>query len=124
MYTLEQKINYIEIATEIAEWMERNFGYFVNKNVNKNKVINDFSKQLKRLPVGAMSFYEQVQNNLIDTGIKRPPSPSAFIQELKICFNTIKTENGHVKVISSDYSGKKYVNTFTKSGKFISRTSL
>jgi hypothetical protein len=124
MFTPKNKIDYIEIATEIAEWTERNYGYFVNKNSDKIKVIQDFSEQLERLPIGAMSYVKQIKNNFIDTGIKHPPSPATFIQHLKILFNKIKTKNGYIKVISSDYFGKKYVNKFTKNGKFISRTSL
>ncbi len=124
MHTPTTNIDYIQIATEIAEWMRRNYGYFVNKNSDRNLIVEDFAEQLKRLPIDAMSYIQQTKNNFIDSGIKHPPSPATFIQELKICFNKIKTENGYVKVISIDYSGKKYINKFTNNGKFVSRTGL
>lgn len=126
MFTPEKKLNYLEIATEIAEWIRRNYGYFVNKISDKNKINEDFAEQLERLPIEAMSYIKQIENNFIDSGIKHPPTPATFIQELKICFNKIKAKNknGYVKVISKDYLGNKYVNKFTKNGKLIDRVSL
>jgi hypothetical protein len=124
MHTPENKIDYVEIANGIGKWIERSYGYFGNKNSDRNKIDKDFAEQLKRLPVGAMAYIKQIENDFIDSGIKYPPSPATFIQDLKILFNKIKTKNGYIDVISSDYFGKKYVNTFTNNGKFISRTSL
>lgn len=124
MFTPNNEIDYTQQATEIAEWTERNYGYFVNKNSDKIKIIQDFSEQLERLPIGAMSYIKQIENNFIDTGITHPPSPATFIHELKIYFNKINAKNGYVKVITIDYFGKKYVNKFTSRGKFISRKSL
>lgn len=90
MYTQANEIDYIEIATEIAEWFERNYGYFVNKNSDKEQIRDDFAEQLKRLPFDAMSYIQQIKNNFIDSSITYPPSPATFIQELKICFNKNK----------------------------------
>jgi len=90
MHTPNNQIDFLENATEIAEWIERNYGFFVNKNSDKVKIVQDFAKHLERLPMGAMSYIQQAKNNFIDTGIKHPPSPVAFIQELKICFNSNK----------------------------------
>lgn len=91
MYTPdEDKLDYTLVANEIAEWFERSYGYFVNKSSDKGKATDDFAKQLSRLPVDAMSYIEQNKNHFIDSGIKLPPSPATFIQELKICFNKNK----------------------------------
>jgi hypothetical protein len=78
------------MATEIAEWARINYGYFVNKDSDRNQINQNLSEQLERLPVGAMSYIQQTKNNFIDTDIKRPPSPAMFIQDLKICFNQNK----------------------------------
>lgn len=90
MHTPTTNIDYIKTASGIAEWMRRNYGYFVNKDSNRNQIVQDFAEQLERLPVGAMHYIQQTENNFIDTGIKHPPSPATFIQELKICFNKNK----------------------------------
>lgn len=87
MFTPKEKIDYIETATEITEWIERTYGYVVNKNSDNIKIRDDFAEQLERLKVGEMSCIQQVKNNFIDSGITRPPTPTTFIQELKICFN-------------------------------------
>jgi len=92
MYTPLEKIDYVENASEIAEWAERNYGYFVNKNSDESKIIQDFASQLERLPLGAMSYIQQTKNNFIDAGNSRPPSPIIFIKELKIIFNRNKKE--------------------------------
>jgi len=123
MHTPDSQLDYKFFAIEISEWIERNYGYFVNKNSDKNEIIQDFKSQLERLPVGAMSYIQQVKNNLIDSGIKHPPTPATFIQDLKICFNKTKIESGYVEVFSN-YLGKNYVNKFSKSGKFISRSPI
>ena len=73
MHTPLIKLDYIQIATEIAEWIERNYGYFVNKDSDKIKIIQDFAEQLKRLPVGAMSYTQAVKNKLIHSGNNRQP---------------------------------------------------
>lgn len=83
MFTPKKEIDYLEIASEISEWFERNYGYFVNKNSDKIKIIQDFAGQLERLPVGVMSYIQQTKNHFIDSGIKHPPVPPVFIRELR-----------------------------------------
>lgn len=92
MFTPKNKIDYIEVASEISEWFERNYGYFVNKNSDKIKIIQDFSSQLERLPIDAMLYIEQTKNNFIDSGIKHPPAPPVFIRELRATWYAKKTQ--------------------------------
>lgn len=90
MYTEEPKIDFKEIASNIAEWTERNYGYFVNQSSDKIEIIKDLATQLERLELkhlGSMSYIEQAKNNFIDRDIDRPPLPTQFINEIKICFN-------------------------------------
>lgn len=87
MYSETSKIHFISIAIDISEWIERNWGYFVNKNSDKNQIIKDFANELERLPNDAMSYIQQIKNNLIDEGGKYPPTPSIFIYKLKIINN-------------------------------------
>jgi hypothetical protein len=90
MFTPEPKIDFTEIAMDISEWIERNYGYFVNKSRDEAEVVKDFSKQLSRLPAGSMSYIEQAKNNFIDSNINRPPLPTQFINQLRIIFNQNK----------------------------------
>lgn len=129
MFTPENKIDYIKIATEIAEWVERNFGYFVNKNSDKAKVIQDFSEQLERLPIESMSYIQQAKNNFIDKGDARPPTPLVFIQELKIIliknnnnkkpvyFDKVKYIVEQLYAIKNDTQKIKYIKTLSARGK-------
>jgi hypothetical protein len=87
MHTSSPKIDFIEIASDIAEWIERNYGYFVNAKSEESKIVQDFAEQLSRLPVGAMSYIQQAKNNFIDRNFSRPPLPTQFINELRIIFN-------------------------------------
>lgn len=127
MWTPKPKVDFIETATEISEWIERNYGYFVNKNSDKVKIIKDFANQLERLPVDALSFIQQAKNNFIDYGIARPPLPLEFIQELKKVFRNNendKQESSVPPVYSIDSTGNKYVSHFTNTGRLISHKKI
>jgi len=131
MHTHNEKIDFLEIATEIAEWFERNYGYFVNKNSDKIKIIQDFEEQLKRLPIGAMSYIQQAKNNFIDFGNNRPPLPATFIKELRICFNKkvqrmqpvyfdkIKFMADKIYTINGDNNKIKYIERLSNQGQLI-----
>lgn len=99
MHTPLNEIDYIQIATEIAEWVERNYGYFVNKNSDKIKIIQDFADQLERLSIDSIAYIEQAKNNFIDRGTTQPPIPLAFIQELK---KIILNKNRKIKPVYVD----------------------
>jgi len=130
MHTPKPNINFREIALEISEWIERNYGYFVNKNSDKNKIIDDFAEQLERLPVGAMSYIQQAKNNFIDSDTNRPPLPVDFIQHLKIIYNQNKktlsqkpvffdknrTIFENILKINDDFGKIKYIKTLSKKG--------
>ncbi len=91
-------IDYTYVATNIAEWVERNYGYFVNKNSDKVEIIKDFANQLSRLDPSLMSYIEQAKNNFFDNNLssstnydyQHPPNPLMFVRELKNC--SIKTQ--------------------------------
>lgn len=92
MYTPEPKIDYMGIAAEISEWIERNYGYFVNKTSNKIIIIDDFAYQLKRLPVENLSYIQRTKNSFFDQNLHRPPLPCEFIAELKLIANKNKNK--------------------------------
>lgn len=92
---MNSNIDYLAIATDISEWVERNYGYFVNKNSDKVEIVKDFAEQLARLDPHAMSFIQQSKNNLVDDLIcnfapgtrPHPPTPLMFLSELRKCVN-------------------------------------
>ena len=90
MHTPIQKLDYLEIAVGIGEWIERNYRYFVSKDTSNIEIAKDFAMQLERLPIGAMSYIQQAKNSIIDAGNTYPPLPVDFIKELKILFNRNK----------------------------------
>lgn len=131
MHTIMPKLDYLEIASEITEWIERNFGYFVNKNSDKDKIIQDFSHQLERLPLESMSYLQQAKNNFYDKGLSRPPSPVEFIAELKTIlnkqqnqetvkimrFNKVSFLMSHLFKMKTDSKKIKYINLLAEKGK-------
>lgn len=123
MHTPIKKLDYLYFATEISEWIERNYGYFVNKNSDKIKIIKDFAEQLERLPVEAMSYIQQAKNNIIDSGDTHPPLSVNFIKELKNILNKEKklkkNKNDFIKIFSKDALGNCYCYTRTLQGKLI-----
>lgn len=125
MYT-PSTINYFKTASEISEWFERNFGYFVNKNSDKEKIVQDLAYQLERLPLGAMSYISQTLNDFVDGGNNRPPSLAEFIKALAINFNKVKkaTENKTIKIYSIDQTGNKHLYLRDFGGNLISHQIL
>jgi hypothetical protein len=131
MYTEHQKIDFKEIASNIAEWAERNYGYFINKSRDEVETIKDLATQLERLPFGSMSYIEQAKNNFIDRGIDRPPLPVQFINEIKICFDKnreipksrltffekITILNNRINSLSTDGEKIKYIEFLSDKGK-------
>ena len=125
MHTPNIKIDYIHNSSEISEWFERNFGYFVNKNSDMVKIVQDLAYQLERLPAGAMSYILQTQNDFLDEGNKHPPTPAEFIKALKINFNKVEKEsNKTIKLYSIDSIGNKHLYERDLNGKLISHKRI
>jgi len=73
----------IQIATEIAYWCERNYGYFVRSKADKVATINDLSDQLARLTVHQQNSWNRALNQHYDMGLAHPPLPAQVIKTMR-----------------------------------------
>jgi len=75
--------DYREIATEIAEWCERNYGYFIRGKADKIKTIEEFADQLSRLTDGQINARQIALNQHFDTGVQHPPVPAQLLKTMR-----------------------------------------
>ncbi len=80
----------IEIATEIAEWCERNYGYFIKSKSNKIKTIEDFATQLCRLTPLQLNQRQKAMHCYFDSGVSHPPLPTQIIKLMRELASTDK----------------------------------
>ena len=87
MWTEEEKIDISIIASDIINWSINHYGYFVKSSNDMLEMVEEFSKDLARLPKGALSYVDTVKNNWIDNGNNRPPSIPEFLKHLRSEYN-------------------------------------
>jgi len=100
-------LEFLERATEIAQWSVTRYGYFVNSHTDKTKLVSGFAEELQRLPVNCLSFITKAQNKWIDEGHKRPPQIADFISILRE-FNNAQINEKDVPQLEGrrmDYAG-------------------
>ncbi len=78
-----RQMDCIEIATEIASWCERNYGYFIRSKSDKVATIKDFAEQLSRLTVHQQNTWHIALNQHYDMGLAHPPLPAQIIKTMR-----------------------------------------
>ena len=73
----------LEIATNIAKWCEKNYGYFIRSSGNKIERIEDLAGQIERLSVHQQNSWNRALNQHYDMGLKHPPVPSEIIKTMR-----------------------------------------
>ena len=77
------QVDCIQIATEIASWCERNYGYFIRSKSDKVRTIQDFSEQLARLTIHQQNVWNIALNQHYDMGLAHPPLPAQIIKTMR-----------------------------------------
>ena len=77
------RMDCLQIATEIAYWCERNYGYFVRSKSDKVKTIEDLSVQLSRLTIHQQNAWSIALNQHYDLGLAHPPLPAQIIKTMR-----------------------------------------
>lgn len=86
MYQVEDKIEFMEMASEISQWAEVLFGYFVKSNRSdeeKAQLVQAFADELGNLPSNSLKFIPQAKAKWIEESHPRPPSIPQFLQMLR-----------------------------------------
>lgn len=78
-----KQMDCIQIATEIASWCERNYGYFIRSKSDKVATIKDFAEQLARLNVHQQNTWHIALNQHYDLGLAHPPLPAQIIKTMR-----------------------------------------
>ena len=77
------QVDCIQIATEIASWCERNYGYFVRSKSDKVKTIQDFAEQIGRLTIHQQNVWSVALYHHYDMGLAHPPLPAQIIKTMR-----------------------------------------
>jgi len=78
-----KQMDCVQIATEIASWCERNYGYFIKSKGDKVQTIKDFSDQIARLTVHQQNTWHIALNQHYDMGLAHPPVPAQIIKTMR-----------------------------------------
>lgn len=79
----EEKINYILLASGIANWSMTRYGYFLKKGLDEVEVTKEFASELNHLPSHCLSFIDQAQHKWVDEGHDRAPNMIEFLKMLR-----------------------------------------
>ncbi len=105
MYQANDKIEFIEIANDIAQWSELLFGYFVKSNKSdqeKAQQVSAFADELSVLPSDCMNHIQKAKARWVEEAHTRPPSIPQFLQMLRE-FRNIELNNS-ARLIEHDKS--------------------
>ena len=106
MYQKEEAIDVGIIASDIAKWAINHYGYFVKSSNDKLEMLEEFTRDLSRLPKESLSYVTQVKDNWIDNGNTRPPSIPEFIKHLRSEYNQRAVPQiAHTISETFDYAG-------------------
>jgi len=106
MWTQEEKIDISIIASDVVNWSINHYGYFVKSSNDMLEMVEEFSKDLARLPTGALSYVEVVKNNWIDNGNNRPPTIPEFLKHIRSEYNQANPPKLEIKQPDKfDYAG-------------------
>jgi hypothetical protein len=119
MYQVNEKIEYMVLAGEVAQWAEVLFGYFVKSNRSdeeKGQLIEAFANELETIPNNCLNFIHQAKAQWIEEAHPRPPSIPQFLAMLRV-FNNIEMNNTAPRLENmqeSNYQSKAFEDAVNK----------
>jgi len=105
-YQKEEEIEYLAVASNIAQWSVTRYGYFVNSSVDKVEMVKAFAEELAHLPDNALRFVDKAKHKWVDESHKRPPTMPDFLTMLREFHNADMNEpKAVIEHKQIDYAG-------------------